>query len=72
MAEQDETGTEASTSNSDPTVPEDSYWPERRKGKRPTRAEKGSWLGQTELIDEVTVLHPKDTQRECHSYHYMA
>ena len=57
MAEREETGPEASTSNLDPTVPPDSYWPERREGKRPTRAEKGSWLGQTELIDEVSLIH---------------
>jgi len=48
-----DSGQEASTSSRDPNVPEDSYWPERRKGKRPTRTEKGSWVGQTELLDEL-------------------
>jgi len=38
--------------------PDEPIFPERRKGKRPTRVEKGSWLGQHALIDEVTPLCP--------------
>jgi hypothetical protein len=53
VTERTESELGASTSN-----PDEPTFPERRKGKRPTRAEKGSWVGQHGLIDEVTPLCP--------------
>lgn len=53
MTERTESELGASTSN-----PDEPTFPERRKGKRPTRAEKGSWVGQHGLIDEVVENAP--------------